>query len=122
MPKKSPYQGASYFVNMKPHNIEDKLPVNPPRNDNFIVTNLMAELAISLNDKVKLENENSMLQLELEDKQRKLMQANCKLSEERSKFNEALSKLETEVKNKDLLLQNKEVEKLEDIKEYLSQV
>lgn len=90
--------------------------------DNFVVSNLMAELAIALNTKVKLQSENTQLKLENEQMSKNALVLENKILEEKNKCTAAMNNLQEQLSSKDIMLKEQNVNSLEEIREYLSQI
>lgn len=91
-------------------------------NDNYIITNLVAELAIALNDKVRLEGENSLLQIENEEYQKKYLDLETDFTNERNNLGNKVKNLEESVNRYEIEMKEKDISNLEEIKKYLSEV
>lgn len=91
-------------------------------NDNYIITNLVAELAIALNDKVRLEGENSLLQIENEEYQKKYLDLETDFTNERNKLTSKIKQLEESVNRYEFEMKEKDISNLEETKKYLSEV
>lgn len=114
------------YPTMKPpnsHKFPFRLQKTPsPRNDSYVVTNLMAELAIALNMKIKLENENSHLKLECDRLTKNQMTLERKIIDEKSKCSTALYNLQELLSNKDIEIKRQSANILEESKSYISQI
>lgn len=93
-----------------------------PKSDNFITTNLMAELAIALNNKIKIESENALLKLECDQRNKQEEDFQNKLLQEKTYFHNMFNKLQSDLNKKDIELKERDNRNSEEIKKYLSHI
>lgn len=91
-------------------------------NDNYIITNLVAELAILLNDKIKLEGENSLLQIENEAYKKKLNEIELKLKDDDANASLKIKGLEESIRQQENNSKLVEIDHYQEVKNYLSEV
>lgn len=88
----------------------------------FIVTELLTELASVLNDKIKLESNYSVLKMECAELKQKLKSFKEILYEERTLFLSEYKKSQYDLYSKDECLRKKDLDNINNQEKYLSEV
>lgn len=94
----------------------------PPNRQQYIITDLVAELAITLNDKANLEQERSSLKLDHQELKQKLIDQQRNASEEKARLMSIIKKFEEKIYEKEVSLTKSQNQLLEAQNKYQQEV